>query len=405
MVLTFAEYSLDVSRRLLTRAGETVPVEPQVFDLIRLLAENPDRVVTRDEIIDTVWLGRIVSESAVSARIAAARKALGDDGKRQAVIRTVARRGLQMVADVTRRAAISDAQSYVQEAADSVASEPEAPASTQRIRYVRLPTGHSMAYTIMGSGPPVILSGQGRSDLEAEWQLHFERHRFEALSQRNTLIRFDPIGTGQSDPSEDRMEIQQQALDMGHLADALGLDRFAFYSQSGGCNAALYYAAENPDRITRLAMMGSYRDGRSLRDPDGPNRPEALRTMLEGDRLEQDNAFFEAVLFTYQPEGPLEAVRAYARIMQSSTSREAELRHRDIINHHSSKSYLGRIACPTLILHSRHDAVHPLSEARKLAAGIPNAELVVLECANHIPWQGNAAYEGYLATLTDFLAG
>jgi pimeloyl-ACP methyl ester carboxylesterase len=361
-------------------------------------------VVTRDEIIDAVWQGRFVSESAISARIAAARKAVGDDGKRQVVIRTVARRGLQMVARVSRGTAAADAQSYPHGATQAAAFESEVPASTQRIRYVRLPTGHSMAYTITGSGPPVILSGQGRSDLEAEWQLPFERHRFEMLARRNSLVRFDPIGTGQSDPSEDHMEIEQQAVDMGGLADALGLDRFAFYSQSGGCNAALCYAAENPDRISRLAMMGGYCDGRSLRDPDGSDRPEALRTMLEGGRSEQDNPFFEAVLFTYQPEGPLEAVRAYARIMQSSTSRDAELRHRDIINHHSSRPYLSRIACPTLILHSRHDAVHPLSEARKLAAGIPNAELVVLECANHIPWQGNGAYEGYLSTLSDFLA-
>lgn len=91
----FANCELDTDRLTLTRSGRSITVEPQVFDLIRLLAENPDRVVTRDEMIEVVWKGRIVSESAISARIAAARKAVGDDGKRQAVIRTVARRGLQ----------------------------------------------------------------------------------------------------------------------------------------------------------------------------------------------------------------------------------------------------------------------------------------------------------------------
>ena len=75
------------------------PVAPQVFDLLQLLAENPDRVVTRDEIIEGVWGGRIVSESAISARIASARKAVGDSGKSQSVIRTVQRRGLQFVAE------------------------------------------------------------------------------------------------------------------------------------------------------------------------------------------------------------------------------------------------------------------------------------------------------------------
>ena len=110
-------------------------------------------------------------------------------------------------------------------------------------------------------------------------------------------------------------------------------------------------------------------------------------------------------MLAYQPEGPLESVRAYSALMLNAASDDYEALHRDIINHYSGLDLLPRITCPSLILHSRHDAVHPLSEARKLAAGIPNAELVVLECANHIPWQGNAAYEGYLTTLTDFLAG
>ena len=93
MILRFADCILDTDRRSLSRGGAQVAVQLQVFELIHLLVKNPERVVARDEIVQTVWDGRIVSESAISSRIASAREAVGDDGRRQAVIRTVQRRG------------------------------------------------------------------------------------------------------------------------------------------------------------------------------------------------------------------------------------------------------------------------------------------------------------------------
>ncbi len=93
-------YRVDPSTYEVRRGDAVVPVEPQVFELIVLLAENPDRVVTRDELVERVWRGRIVSEATISSRIKAARQALGDDGSAQRVIRTVHGRGFRLVAPV-----------------------------------------------------------------------------------------------------------------------------------------------------------------------------------------------------------------------------------------------------------------------------------------------------------------
>ena len=97
MTLSFGDYEIDVERRELRRAKIAVHVEPQVFDLLVYLVQNRDRVVSKDDIIASVWGGRIVSESTLTSRINAARTAVGDSGKSQKLIRTVARKGFRFV--------------------------------------------------------------------------------------------------------------------------------------------------------------------------------------------------------------------------------------------------------------------------------------------------------------------
>ncbi len=97
MLYFFEAYALDTDRRELKRGTELIALEPQVFDLLVYLIENRDRVVSKDDLIASVWQGRIVSESTLTSRINAARKAIGDSGEQQSLIRTVARKGIRFV--------------------------------------------------------------------------------------------------------------------------------------------------------------------------------------------------------------------------------------------------------------------------------------------------------------------
>jgi TolB-like protein len=108
MIYVFDDFELDPAQVELRRNGGLVHVEPQVFALLVLLVENRERMVSKDEIIEKIWNGRIVSDAAIASRIKSARQALGDDGSTQRVIRTVHGQGLRFVAQVRTIASQGD---------------------------------------------------------------------------------------------------------------------------------------------------------------------------------------------------------------------------------------------------------------------------------------------------------
>ena len=96
----FGDFELDAASLELRRGDQRVAVEPQVFDVLRYLIEHRDRVVSKEDLLDNVWGDRFVSESALTSRIKLARRACGDNGREQRILKTVHGRGYRLVADV-----------------------------------------------------------------------------------------------------------------------------------------------------------------------------------------------------------------------------------------------------------------------------------------------------------------
>jgi DNA-binding winged helix-turn-helix (wHTH) protein len=136
LIFVFEDCELDLDRFELRRAGKPRPVEPQVFDLLAVLIRERRRVVPKEELLDTVWGNRFVTESALTSRVKAARQAIGDDGRGQRLIRTVHGRGYQFVAPVNE-AVQSDAVAGV---------SPIPPA--QEIRFCTTADGTRLAYAV-----------------------------------------------------------------------------------------------------------------------------------------------------------------------------------------------------------------------------------------------------------------
>ncbi len=127
----FENYCLDADRRELKRGSELIAIGPKVFDLLLFLVQNREQVVTRDDLLQAVWEGRIVSESTLTSHINAVRRAIGDTGKEQRLIRTVSRRGLRFVGKTEEQKLLASipiaASDITSEKPDAVLALPESP--------------------------------------------------------------------------------------------------------------------------------------------------------------------------------------------------------------------------------------------------------------------------------------
>jgi len=155
MILRFEDCELDTSRFELRRGGDAVPVEPQVFDLLRMLIENRDRIVTKDELFAEVWDGRIVSDATLNSRINAARKAVGDNGTDQRLIRTAPRRGFRFAGEVS------------DESPTAPESGPVSPLSLrQEVQFCNSPGGVGLDWASVGEGAPLVKAANWLNHLE-----------------------------------------------------------------------------------------------------------------------------------------------------------------------------------------------------------------------------------------------
>jgi TolB-like protein len=142
----FEDYALDTDQRELHRASNNVPVAPQVFDILEYLIRNREQVVSRDDLLNAIWNGRIVSDAALTTRVNAARSAIGDSGEQQRLIKTLPRKGFRFVApvqEVQRLAATSVQDGSVSRTGNGKATQSTAP----RLSIVVLP------FANIGAGP------------------------------------------------------------------------------------------------------------------------------------------------------------------------------------------------------------------------------------------------------------
>jgi DNA-binding winged helix-turn-helix (wHTH) protein/alpha-beta hydrolase superfamily lysophospholipase len=399
VIYAFDDYELDSATFELRQAGVLCPLEPQVFEVLRYLVEHHDRMVPKDELLDHVWPERYITEAALSSRLMAARKAIGDSGKEQRLIRTLHGRGFRFVGDVR----VSDGQAAAEPVASGAApaiiaaTDPVAMPVTAEVpfafdtpappvRYAVTPNGEvHIAYASIGAGLPLIRVPGWFTHLDYEWRWPRVRRLWELLAEDFTLIRYDARGVGLSDPA-DHTSVDTRLADLEAVIESLGLEQFALLGTSpGGTNTAVRYTALHPGRVTHLICHGGGANVLSQDEheawirqwemhleviqhgwgSDLPIYRRLIAELLLGNTSNTEDVDFLAELHALAAP----ADRAYQLIVRSVDNELQEL--------------ASMVRTPTLLTHAIDDPAVPLSRARRLAALIPGARLAVLDGASH----------------------
>ncbi|MCO5145755.1 MAG: alpha/beta fold hydrolase [Aquamicrobium sp.] len=387
----FGDYALVPETRELTSAGRPCLVEPQVFDLLVFLLRERERVISVDELIQAVWNGRIVSDSAISARISAARTAIGDDGTAQRWIRTIRRRGFRFVGAVEETEA---------------AAHPPASGERQRVALCRSADGTRIAYATGGTGYPLVKAGHWLTHLEHDRQSPIWRPLLERLERRFRLVRYDQRGNGLSDWDIADLSLDRFVEDLEAVVDAAGLGRFALYGTSQGAPIAVAYAHRHPDRVSHLVLHGGFEKGRLLRLSERERvEGEAILTLIRHGWGRPGSPFIDAFATMFIPEGSREQIDSLVDLQRLTTSPENAAALRAAIDRFDVSGLVGEIATPTLVIHARDDGVQPLEEGRALAARIPGAEFLLLEGRNHVVLPQEKAWPVLFGEIERFIFG
>lgn len=230
------DIELNVATRELRRDGARIAAEPKVFDLLLFLIENRSRVVSKGELVDTIWDGRAISEAALSSCIKAARRALGDDGERQRMIRTIHRCGFHFVGQVETLDAVEAASAINGTAPPLMASEPRSDsACADRADAIRLTLPDQPSLAVL----PFEVHGDDGGQLMAEG-LHrditcqFARTRWLFVSARASVAVVAARGLGSNEISA---KLGVRYLLNGALVVANGRLRFSLTLTDGprGC--------------------------------------------------------------------------------------------------------------------------------------------------------------------------
>jgi pimeloyl-ACP methyl ester carboxylesterase/DNA-binding CsgD family transcriptional regulator len=241
----------------------------------------------------------------------------------------------------------------------------------QTVRFVATPHGR-VAYSVIGSGPPLVLALGWVSHLGLMWETPSHRRFVERLARDHTVIRYDKPGCGLSDRSREEFTLDSELDVLKALIGHLGLRRMSLLGCCDGGQVAAAYAGANPDAVASLVVYGSCARGRDL-------APAAVRDSVLSMVRAHWGLGSRVLADIWFPDAPLETAARFARVQRAAATAEMAANLLEMFYRTDIDDLLPEIRVPTLVLHRRGGRAVPFELGRQLAARIPGAQLSALE--------------------------
>ncbi len=273
----------------------------------------------------------------------------------------------------------------------------------QEIRFCTTSDGVRLAYATAGEGRPMVRVATWLSHLEFDWRSPIWRHWLEELAKGHLLVRYDARGCGLSDWKVEDISFDAWVRDLELVVDTLGLERFVLLGISQGGAVSIEYTVRHPERVSQLVLYGIYARGWAKREQSESEERRALLTLTKHGWGRDNPAYRQVFTTLFVPGATPEQMRWFNDLQRKSMSPENAVRFQTVTGNIDVLERLHQVTVPTLVLHSRDDAVCPFEEGRQVAALIPNARFVTLESRNHILLREEPAWETFVAEVRRFL--
>ena len=278
----------------------------------------------------------------------------------------------------------------------------------QEIRFCATDDGIRIAYSVIGSGPPLVRVLGWFTHLEEEWRWPELRFFWEKLAEHFTVIRYDGRGIGLSDPWPGEFTEETRLRDVGAVLDDIGTEPVTLLGISEGGWTAAMYALRNPGRVNALIFYGCYSRGLAARPDYDPEEDEAKMTLIRKGWGRDDPSFrrvFTSEFFSLDADPRL--LEHFDAMQRSSADADTATRYLKSVHHgrRDGRELFERVRTPSLVLHQRKDRAVAFEEGRRLAALIPNATFQPLSGSDHyFPLDYASAME-VAGHITDFVRG
>jgi pimeloyl-ACP methyl ester carboxylesterase/DNA-binding winged helix-turn-helix (wHTH) protein len=372
-IFRFADFELDRNAYELRSEGRPVKLERIPLDLLFLLIDRHDQLVTREEILERIWGKEVFldADSAINSAVRKIRRALHDDPEVPRFVATVPTRGYRFIAAVSEpsRQTSNDAEANVKDAAIAAAS----------VKYAKSGNVH-IAYRILGDGPRDIVMIPGTlSHLEFFWATPSNQHLLKRLTAFARVILFDKRGQGLSDRVVAEQTLEERIDDVRAVMDAAGSKRATIYGWSEGGPMSLMFAASYPERATALVLYGTFA---SVKDKPWAASHEQWEEMLR----EWEARWGEGILLRVNAPSMANdpaSVQWCGRLERASASPGSIVALMRANYEMDVRHILPTIAIPTLVMHRTEDALVPVAAGRYLAEHIPDARYAEIPGTDH----------------------
>jgi len=354
-VYTFGPFRLEARERRLLRDGAVVSIPGKAFDTLVLLVEGAGSLQRQQELIDRLWPDTFVEPNNLQYNVSLLRRVLeGADGVQ---LETVRGQGYRLVADVSRAGESSPVR--------------RRDGTAQRTHVCKAEDGTRLAYARLGDGPPLVKAANWLSHLELDWRFEVWRHWLDLFSRRHTLVRYDARGNGLSE----------------------------------GASVAVAYAARHPERVSALILVGGCARGwRAKNKPRLTQAFEAMMVLMRQGWGGRNAAFRQIFTTRFFPDSSQALAEEFNELQRLTTTPDNAADLLSALGDIDIRDQLSSVRVPTLVLHSREDAVVPMKDGLELAGGIAGARFVPLESRNHMVLPTEPAWARFSSEVEAFLA-